>query len=58
MINNFTKEWLTSTLAPDSIINIKSGNNYYLDCIKNENNTKQICILSNNDKVIAIGKDY
>lgn len=57
-MNTFTKRWLTATVAPESIVNIKQTNDNYLDCVKNESNTVQVLVLSNNDKIIAIGKDY
>jgi len=57
-MNPFTKQWLTATVAPESIVNIKQTNDNYLDCVKNESNTIQVLILSDNDKIIAIGKDY
>ena len=57
-MNAFTKRWLTATVAPESIVNIKQTNDNYLDCIKNESNTVQVLVLSNNNKIIAIGKDY
>ena len=59
-MNTFTKQWLTATVVPESIVNIKQtddGKNY-LDCVKNESNTIQVLILSDNNKIIAIGKNY
>jgi hypothetical protein len=57
-MNPFTKQWLTSTVAPESIVNIKQSDDNYLDCVKNESNTIKVFILSNKNKIIAIGKDY
>jgi len=57
-MNNFTKEWLTSTLAPDSIRNIKTTEKQYLDLIKNEDNTIHIMVVSNDEKVLAIGESF
>lgn len=56
-MNTFTKRWLIATIAPESIVNIKQNNDNYLDCVKNESNTIQVLVLSNNNKIIAIGKD-
>lgn len=57
-MNNFTKHWLTATVAPESIVNIKTVNSNYLDCVRNEDNSKQVVVLSNDNIVIAIGNDY
>lgn len=57
-MNTFTKQWLTATCAPESINNIKDINGNQLDCIRNESNTIQVLVVSNNNNVIAIGKTY
>lgn len=57
-MNNFTNQWITSTLAPEAIINIKSNNNSYLDLVVNESKTIKVTVLSTDTNIIAIGKDY
>lgn len=60
MLNPFTEYWLTATCAPDSIANVKTDlrTDIYLDAIKNEDNTIQVYVLSNDTTIIALGKDY
>lgn len=57
-MNPFTEQWLCATLVPESIVNIKSQDNYYLDVIRNESNTKHVQVLSSNNHIQAIGTDY
>jgi len=57
-MNPFTKEWLTASCAPESIINLQSNDIAYLDIITNEDKSIFVKVLSNNVKVIAIGTDY
>lgn len=59
-MNEFQKQWITSTCAPESITNIKSdeikGN--YLDVISNEDKSKRVFVISTNHHIQAIGLDY
>lgn len=57
-MNNFIKRWLVATCAPESIVNIKNAPIASLDVIKNEDSSLKVFVLSNDDIVIAIGKDY
>jgi hypothetical protein len=58
-MNPFTKQWITATVAPESIMNIRAvTNEAYLDVIQNETKSKRVFVLSDNDKVLAIGQNY
>lgn len=57
-MNPFTKEWITSTCAPESITNMRHSTKADLDCIRNEDKTIKVFVLSNNTEVLAIGVDY
>jgi len=57
-MNEFQKQWITSTCVPESITSIKTQGKFYLDLITNEDKTIKITVLSNDDNVISIGKTY
>jgi hypothetical protein len=57
-MNEFQKQWITSTCAPESIKPIRSVNGTHLDIVTNESQTIHVCVLSDDTKVIAIGLDY
>ncbi len=57
-LNPFTKRWLASTCAPESIKNIRSINNNYLDVVYNEDKSRMVYVLSNDYKVQGIGMEY
>jgi len=54
-MNPFTKEWLTATCAPESIINLQSKDTAYLDAVTNEDKSIIVKVLSTNTKVLGIG---
>lgn len=55
MLSNFTKYWVTITCAPDSIRNLRNNNSSSLDAVANEDKSKIICVLSNDNGVLSIG---
>ena len=57
-MNPFEKTWITSTCAPESITRIKENNGNYLNKVVNEEGSIAIVVLSNNNKIQAIGKTY
>lgn len=57
-MNNFTKSWITSTLAPESIANVKASALGYLDVIRNESSTKYVYVLSNDNEALSVAVDY
>lgn len=63
IISPFHKEWITSTLAPESIINIEHTigsmkHNWYLDKITNHDKSISVAVLSSDTHIQAIGLDY
>lgn len=58
IMNNFEKHWVTSTCAPESIKLIRSVKSSYLNIVTNESQTIHVCVLSNDNEVIAIGLNY
>lgn len=59
-MNKFEEMWTCSTLAPEACIRLKSDdiNNNYLNVIYNEDKSKKVFVLSNNDNIQAIGTGY
>jgi len=57
-MNPFTKEWLKATLASESIKNLNTITNGYIDEIYNEDKTIHILIVSTDEKVLGIGLNY
>lgn len=57
-MNNFTKAWITSTCAPESIVNLRSKGGNELDVVYNENKSLKVYILSNHREVLSIGRHY
>jgi hypothetical protein len=57
-MNAFTKQWITTTCAPDSIGTIRSNGSASIECVWNEDKSKSIYVLCNRDEVVSIGRDY
>lgn len=57
-MNEFTKQWITSTCAPESIINLKDGSHFgtriYIDVVRNEDDSKRAMVISNDIQVLKI----
>lgn len=56
----FTKHWVTSTCAPESIQVIRKSNIGALLSIRNESGSKHIYLLEDTrtNTIVGIGKDY
>lgn len=57
-MNQFTKQWITATCAPESIASVRSDEKGHLDIVTNEKRTIYVYVLSTDKEVISCGTTY